>query len=287
MLKPRRLFFAVAIFGVVRAVAIASDIIPVSWQEDAQSAAAREALARPLDPVEFKQMPLGQLLNHLSRLADVSLSIRWPALNRIGIFSDSRVTMSLAKTTISAGMEQALAQVDRDGQGATIAIRDGIVVVSSKDDLARDMEVRVYDVSALLDRELSEREQREIHEAVAALWKQHYQVFSPPWHRQPRRWGPEGSNPALKDRLKTPRERETASIVDEMERVLSSRRMARIIRAIRETIEPESWHPAHGEASIEPVGTKLVIRQSMEQHAEIERLLNGLLGTHERIEKRD
>ena len=275
------------VFAALASTTFASDRIPVSWQEDPASATARASLSRSIDPIEIRQVPLGRFLDHLARLSETSLSVRWPALNRIGVFSDSLITMTVGQTTIDAAMTQALALADRDQRGATFAIRDGIVVVSSRDDLARDMEVRVYDVAALLDRDLSEREQREIQEAIAALWKRHYQVFSPPWHRQPRRWGPEGRNPALKDRTKTLRQRETESIINEMERILSSRRMARIIRAIRETIEPKSWHPAHGKASIEPVGTKLVVHQSIEQHAEIESMLNGLLLTNVGMQEKD
>lgn len=275
MSTASRVLIACAVFA-SSAAAFASDSISVSWQEDPASAVTRAALARPIDPIEIRQMPLGRLLDHLARLAETSLSIRWPELNRIGVFSDSLITITVGKTTIDAAMTQALAQADRDQRGATFVIREGIVVVSSNDDLARDMEVRVYDISPLLNRNLSDREQRELQEAVAALWKQNYQVFSPPWHRQPRRWGPEGRDPALKDRSKTPRERETESIIIEMEDVLTSRRMARIIRAIRETIEPKSWHPTHGEASIESVGTKLVVRQSIEAHEAVHRLLTGL-----------
>ena len=276
MLSIRCSMICITMLAAASTPAAASDKIPVSWQEDAASAVARESLSRAIDPVEFNRMPLGRLLDHLAGLADLSLSVRWPALNRIGVFSDSLVTMKLGDTTISAALTQALAQADRDGHGADFAIRDGIVVISSKADLARDVDVRVYDISSLLDRKLSDREQRELQESVAALWKQHYHVFAPPWHRQPRRWAHESRRPALKDRTKSPRERETTDIILEIEETLTSRRVAQLVHAIRTTVEPKTWDTTGGDASIKAVGPKLVVRQSIEGHHAVHELLNGL-----------
>lgn len=277
MLSVRRSIVVVTLLAAASAPVVASDKIPVSWQEDAASAAARASLSQTISPVEFNKMPLGRLLVHLGSLAELSLSVRWPVLNRIGVFSDSLITMKLGDTTISAALTQALAQADRDGHGADFAIRDGIVVVSSKADLARDVDVRVYDVASLLDRKLSDREQRELQESVAALWKQHYHVFAPPWHRQPRRWAHESRRPALKDRTKSPRERETTDIILEIEETLTSRRLAQLVHAIRMTIEPMTWDTEGGNASIKAVGPKLVVRQSIEGHRAVHELLNGLL----------
>jgi hypothetical protein len=276
MLSVRRSIVVITMLAVANIPAVAAAQIPVSWREDAASAAARASLDQTIASVEFNRMPLGRLLDHLGNLADLSLSVRWPVLNRIGVFSDSPVTMKLGDTTISAAMAQALAQADRDGRGADFAIRDGIVVVSSKDDLARDVEVRVYDISSLLERRLSDREQRELQESIAALWKQHYHVFAPPWHRQPRRWAHESRRPALRDRTKSPRERETTDIILEMEETLTTRRLAQLVHAIRTTIEPRTWDTAGGDASIKAVGPKLVVRQSIEGHRAVHELLNGL-----------
>ncbi len=247
-------------------------------RDESAELAVKRALESPIGAVEFHRMPLGDFLEHLRVTAGVGMVVRWPALNRIGVFSDSLVTLTLQSSTVSAALEQGLAQADCGHRGATFSLRDGVVVVSSAEDLAQEMEIRTYDVRALLSARLSQREQVELQEAVSSLWKEHYQVFSPPWHRQPRRWGPEGLHSARIDPSKPAQERETDSLVDQMESVLTTRRLERLIRVIERSVFPTSWRRQGGEASIEAFGGRLVIRQSPEAHQAIEQLIDELAG---------
>lgn len=221
-------------------------------------------------------MPLAMFLSHLQRIAAVNLVIRWPELNRIGVYSDSRVTLTLHETTIGEALRQGLRQADRDARGATFAIREGMILVSSAQDLASDMGIRVHDISTLISAPLSEAEQRELQEAVAALWKQHYHVFSPPWHRLPRYGARESRSRALRDRTLSPQERETQDILSQMQELATARRASKLIQVIQQGIDPPSWQESGGEATIEVFNDRLVIRQSAENHEQIARLLHSL-----------
>lgn len=245
---------------------------------DPQPAPPADPLQQALDPVEVQRMPLRAFLNHMRELAGVTMTIRWVELNRIGVFSDSTVTLSLEGSTIADALREALRQADRDAAGATFVVRGREVIVSSREDLARETEVRVYDISAILNAPLSDEDRLRIEESIAELWKQHYHVFSPPWHRQPRHWAREGRSRALKDRSLTPHQRETRDTIDQIESALSMERANRLKRLIETTIDPQSWREPDL-ASVTVLDNRLVVRQSPENHNAIVSLL-AQLGTH-------
>lgn len=233
---------------------------------------ARSRLDARLDPVEVHRMPLKTFLGHMRELAEVTMTIRWVELNRIGVFSDSLVTLTLEGSTIADALREALRQADRDAAGATFVTRGHEVLVSSRDDLARETEVRVYDISAILNAPLSENDRLRIEESIAELWKQHYHVFSPPWHRQPRHWSREGRSRALHDRSLTPRQRETHDTIEQIESALSLERAKSLKGLLEATVDPQSWREPDL-ASVTIFDNRLVVRQTLENHAAIGSLL--------------
>lgn len=243
--------------------------------EEPRPADARSRLEARLDPVEVHRMPLKTFLSHMRELAEVTMTIRWVELNRIGVFSDSAVTLALEGSTIADALREGLRQADRDAAGATFVTRGPEVIVSSKDDLARATEVRVYDISAILNAPLSDEDRLRIEESIAELWRQHYHVFSPPWHRQPRHWAREGRSQALKDRSLTPRQRETRDTIEQIESALSLQRSKRLTGLIEATIDPQSWREPDL-ASVTVFDNRLVVRQTLENHAAIGSLLSQI-----------
>lgn len=241
---------------------------------------AAQAMQKQIDPVAYRRVPLVTVLDHYQDVSGVSMSVRWKALHRVGVYSDSPVTLALNEATVASALRETLRNVDRGvgNDGPDFAVRNGVIVVSTKSDLAGDLETRVYEVSDLLAAKLTEREQGELQEAVAALWKQHYQVFSPPWRRQPRRWDREGRSLALRDRSKSPRQRETTDIISQMEEILTARRAAELVTIIRASVDPASWSDDPAGASVSHFNGRLVVRQTPENHARVARLIDDLTG---------
>lgn len=270
----------VAVVTLVPSLARAQPNAVTTTQPHAREYAAAHPhiqLQQQLDPVEVHRMPLKAFLNHMRELAGVTMVIRWVELNRIGVYSDSPVTLTLESSTIGEAMRQGLRLADTDAKGATFVIRNNEIIVSSMADLARDAEVRVFDIRPLLNAPLSEKDQLRIEESIASLWKQHYQVFSPPWQRLPRRWGREWRSPALRDRQLTPRERETRDTIMQLEDALSKDRAEKLKHLIRTTIDPTSWRDTDL-ATIEIMGDRLVVRQTRENLGAIDDLLRKLGG---------
>lgn len=241
-----------------------------------EKSGAERSLEKKIQAIEIRRMPLAKFLAHLQQAAAVDLVIRWPELNRIGVYSDSRVTLTLQETTIGQALREGLRLADRGARGATFAIRDGMIVVTTTQDLAKELEVRVYEIRSIIAAPPSEAEQREVQEAVAALWKQNYHVFSPPWQRFPRRWAHEGRSRTLNDRSLPPRERETRDILEQIQELATARRTSKLIRTLRQTVDPASWQDYGGEACIEALDGNLIIRQSAENHVQIAQLLHSL-----------
>jgi hypothetical protein len=235
---------------------------------------AEESLARRLATIEFRRMPLGDALRAVFDMAGAPHRIDWRALNAVGVFSDTEVTLDAnelpAADVVAALLEQA---AGRAGV-ARFAAHDGMIVVSSSSSLARRPETRTYRCPSLFSARLSPAERTELQRAVADLWKQHYHVFSPPWQRAPRRWGSEGRRRKELNDL-APRQRETQAILDDMLDLLARRRARQLVELIKSSVDPESWRD-ESHASIQVLDDILVITQTAAVHADIERLLRDL-----------
>lgn len=238
----------------------------------------RTALNRTIEGVAFHRAPLVEALAVLEDRADVTFRVEWPALNGIGVYSDSLVSLTLSGLTIGDALTHVLHAADRHDGTASYAIHNGAVVVSSAAALRNLTEVRIYDCGDLFLPKPTPAQRAEIENAVADLWRTHFHVFAPPWHRAPHA-GRSGAR-RRPDRPATsivgPR-READEILREMADLLFERRPHRLARLIRRTIDPASWDDVpDGAGSIEVYDAALVIRQTPANHQAIETLLDGL-----------
>jgi hypothetical protein len=131
---------------------------------------------RPLDPVRQRldqvipgvnvtKMPLSKVLEYIGEASGVNLHVDWGALEAAGIAPDTPVTLNLQQLPAS----QVLTRVLRDVGGGNILLRyrieDGIVDVSTADDLSRHQVARVYHVRDLIEDALAR--DRRLNEAAA------------------------------------------------------------------------------------------------------------------------
>ena len=116
---------------------------------DEASRRAFAALRRSTD-VQFEAVPLSEVLAWFRDAAAVNCFINWRALEAAGIDHDAPVTLHLKNVSF----EQALRYALRDAGGGTVrldfAVVDGVVNISTAEDLGRDATVRVYPIAGLL-----------------------------------------------------------------------------------------------------------------------------------------
>jgi hypothetical protein len=116
----------------------------------ADSAATQRKLAEKAPEINFSTMPFSDTVDYLRDVTDLNFFVNWRALEAAGVDRNAPVTVRLKNVPF----EQALRYILRDAGGESvkldIAVVDGVVNISTADELAADSKVRVYNVARLL-----------------------------------------------------------------------------------------------------------------------------------------
>lgn len=111
----------------------------------------RRRLDRVIAGVDVSKMPLSKVLAHVGEASGVNLHVNWRALEAAGIEANTPVTLKLQQLPAI----QLLRRVLEDAGGGNIElayrVEDGVVEVSTAEDLSRHTVTRVYDVRDLVD----------------------------------------------------------------------------------------------------------------------------------------
>lgn len=200
-----------------------------------------------INAVSLQEAPLDQTLEWLGGFTPLNVVVRWPVLEDLGVEQDTPITIEIHNLRLS----QVLWLILREAGGTDVRLAyrvdPDLVIISSADDLDRDMLVRVYDVSDLLLRipRVADRMQIDI--------------------TQP---GESGSGSAVSRRSDTEPESEHSGARGHHDKV------ERLIELITETIEPDSWVRNGGRGTIRAWGSLLVVRSSIPVH----QALGGYVG---------
>lgn len=107
------------------------------------------ALQRRQGEVHFQDTPLEQVVESLRELMKVNLLVMWSQLEDAGLNRDRPVTLVLRDVSLATVLRLVL-----DLAGGEVAldydVRDGVLIVATREYLARWLETRAYDVDDLL-----------------------------------------------------------------------------------------------------------------------------------------
>ncbi len=98
---------------------------------------------------DFDGIDFDKVLDSLRSKHNVNILANWPALEAAGIARNARVEVHLKQVTLATLLENILAMVGKETELGYSPL-NGIVIVSTKEDLARRTVLRIYDVSDLL-----------------------------------------------------------------------------------------------------------------------------------------
>lgn len=105
-----------------------------------------------IDEVSFEDAPLDQVITWLATLTPMNVVVRWQTLEEAGVERDKPVTMQVNGLRLSQVLWMIIEQAG--GPDLKLAYRASgeLLIISTEDDLGKEMVVRVYDVSDLLVR---------------------------------------------------------------------------------------------------------------------------------------
>jgi hypothetical protein len=217
------------------------------------AAAARAAQPTTLDvlnqrlpDVSVRDMPLDQVVDFLAELTHLSIVVRWQTLADIGIPRDQPISLQAKNLRLSQVLW--LLMNEAGGGDVKLAYRASgtLLVLSTEQDLGREVLTCVYDVSDLLARIPNAARQGMDLGQIAQ--------------------GDSGGGVAID--FPAPPER-TDGDTPGNSSARATAEMQALIELIRETIEPDTWAGQGGNGTIRAFRTLLVIRNTLLVHQQI------------------
>ncbi|MCA9220517.1 MAG: hypothetical protein KDA71_09340 [Planctomycetales bacterium] len=137
----RRVVGALSLLPVAVTFVAASDLAPGGSRSDQQ---IRAALEQRVD-FDIPESKLADLVSFL-RERGIPVSVNSRALEDYGIDTNARLDFSQQNLSLRTGLDLALQQVD-----LTWTVRDGLLIITTADDVERTLITRIYDVHDLVD----------------------------------------------------------------------------------------------------------------------------------------
>ena len=118
--------------------------------EEARLKAEREMLGAEFAGLDLEKVPLKDAVDALRHATGRDIFVNWRALEAAGVSRETKVSIVLAKTTVGQAIQLLLdvAAGARDKLGAVVD--DGVITISTADDLAKNTMTRVYNVRDLV-----------------------------------------------------------------------------------------------------------------------------------------
>ena len=105
----------------------------------------KNKLAKRIE-AKFEETPLEDVIQYLGELHDIEFYVNKTSLDELGVAVDSPVTLALKRVRGDMLLNLLLDQLD-----LVYIVRDGIVIVTTEEDIETVMEVRVYNCRDLLE----------------------------------------------------------------------------------------------------------------------------------------
>jgi hypothetical protein len=144
---------ALGTLAAVLSVSLLGAAPPAAEKKQPATAADRAVqtqLGRVLPEVSFDKVPLSDVVDFLRDVTGADVFLNWKALEDARIDRDTPVTIRLRDATFAKALDAILKAVGGRATKLGYAVQDGVISISTANDLAQDTVTRVYDVRDLL-----------------------------------------------------------------------------------------------------------------------------------------
>jgi hypothetical protein len=138
----------------IRAVDARYDDLAGSYLPATQPDPVRQKLAQTIARVNVKEMRFDKVVTYLSEITGANFYVDWRALEAAGIDSHATVTLDLQGVPVTVVLKTALTDLGGGNSGNIMLayrIDDGVVKISTADELAKETCTRIYDVRDLIE----------------------------------------------------------------------------------------------------------------------------------------
>jgi beta-lactamase regulating signal transducer with metallopeptidase domain len=113
-------------------------------------AKAQAALDRNMPEINFQAVPLGDAVDFLRDVTGANIFVNWKALEAAGVERNVTVTARVRDVKFSKALKMMLDDVSAGNVRVGYEVDEGVIMISTEEDLARNVVTRVYDVRDLL-----------------------------------------------------------------------------------------------------------------------------------------
>jgi len=212
----------------------------------------RKGLEMSIKEAKLPDLELAEAIQWLRDVSGLNIMVKWSALEAVGITREHKVNVSLQDVTVERILRAILDDISSIGISVRYTVDEGVVTISTKDDLTKPVS-RVYDIRDLIYR-VPDFPGPRIDTSATAIG---------------------GNNEGAAATSLFPTEVGEAGANNESEQTKTE--IIETIRTlIRETVDPLSWRPEGEIGSIQVLHGQLVITQTPENHAIIQKIISQL-----------
>lgn len=102
-------------------------------------------------PISFEANPLESVINYIRETTSANIFVNWPALTEAGIEQDTPISLTLSNVPAEKALQLVLQAVSSQGfDEIGYSIIEGVVTISTAEQLKRSTDLRVHDIRDLL-----------------------------------------------------------------------------------------------------------------------------------------
>lgn len=251
--------------------------------DEAENKAVRQKLLRRLEKVEIADARLEDVIQAFREQTGLNVYVKWGAFQAVGIDRKTPVNIKLANLTAATALATILEDVGGVNPLGDV-IDQGVVKISTRDDLAKETIIRIYDVSDLIAASPLTPDEK----AVLTLAMERVLKERKPDPMTAPRWDG-GSLPAmppppeLLPSMAEVYQGQAEALASAFQSAMNRQRANDLLEMLRTTIDPSSWRENNGTIGSARLFTsgrsvKLIVVQNRENQRQIEELLDGLRG---------
>jgi general secretion pathway protein D len=236
--------------------------------EPEENRAVQRVLEKAAPELRFDAIEFQEVITQLRQLTGLNIVPNWMALEAMAIEKDVEVTLQLRQgVKFSKALELILDEVGAGEVELGYTIDEGVIQISTREDLSRKTVVRVYNVQDLIISVPTFRG-RQINLDQIGQSQQEGGIGGGRYLRGQGGSGGSNSQGLFGGSGNQNDDEDTDTEGDPLEP---------IIELIQQTIDPESWREAGGNVgSIQSLNQQIIVTQTSENHGELRDLLQQL-----------
>jgi len=160
-------------------------LVTVSAEDDEATAATRKLLATKLLGVDFQELPFQKAIQWLTDSTGANITVNWTALEAAGIKKDDKITLHLRDVKFETALRQVLGLAGGLSTPPAYMMQDGIIHISSSEDLGKTVVTCLYDVRDLFTQDRLEEPAYVNEEGLQRLIGNVAGSVSPDYWREP------------------------------------------------------------------------------------------------------